>query len=302
MIECEHAQLMTQSQAQLKEQSSVDAQGWQAKLDLKFEYDGQRSYLAFKEHLGPLRVQRPFYPEGREGACHVYLLHPPGGVVGGDALTICVDVAESAHALITTPAAGKFYRSASEFAVQSQAFNVASEAILEWLPQDNIFFSGAKVRMKTRVNLGVNARFIGWDISCFGRVPANEPFETGVFNGALEVWQDGQPLFIERACIDGGGDILQARWGMAGYSVVGSLICIGEYADLVDQVTAHVKEDVRLLSSDGLFTVTQVSGSLVCRYLGRHGEDAKAYFASALACIRPAALGEAFHRPRIWDT
>ncbi len=287
---------------QLTRADASDGPGWQAKLNLKFKHDGQRSYLAFREHLGPLRVQRPFYPEGGAEACHVYLLHPPGGVVGGDILSIHVDVATKAHALVTTPAAGKFYRSAGETAVQTQIFDVADAGVLEWLPQDNIIFSGAKARVTTRVNLVGDARFIGWDMTCLGRVSAGQPFDSGELRSALEVWRQGQPLFVERACIDGGSEILHARWGLAGYSVVGTLICVGEYPELVGRINDEVKKECRLLSDDGFFTATQLSGGLVCRYLGHHGEDAKAYFTAALRHIRPVALGREFHRPRIWDT
>ena len=85
--------------------------GWVARLALRFEQRAGRTVLAHRSHEGPLAVQKPFYPEG--DVCHVYLLHPPGGVVGGDRLTIEIEVASDAHAVITTPAAGKFYRSAA---------------------------------------------------------------------------------------------------------------------------------------------------------------------------------------------
>lgn len=287
----------------LQEQLNAEGgSGWRAHLDLQFKYEVERSYLAYRQHVGPLRVQRPFYPEGSSEACHVYLLHPPGGVVGGDALQINVDVEQAAHALITTPAAGKFYRSAGSYAKQQQNLTVAQGAVLEWLPQENIVFSGAKVEMATRVELAPQARFIGCDISCMGRVSSGKPFVAGKFNSRFEVWQQGRPLYIERTLFDSESEIMHARWGMAGYSVVGSLLCTGEYPTLVEEVRAHVKHKVRLLDSNYLFTVTQHSGGLLCRYLGHYGEDAKACFAAALECIRPKVLGREFHRPRIWDT
>src|SRR3569832_593156 len=116
---------------------------WHARLELGFEVCGGRSSLTSRRHHGPLRVQRPFYPEGA-GVCHVYVLHPPGGVVGGDELLIDVAVEAGAHALITTPAAGKFYRSGGAVARQRQTLRVAEAAVLEWLPQPALLksFSG----------------------------------------------------------------------------------------------------------------------------------------------------------------
>ena len=43
-----------------------------------------------RRHEGPFCIQRPFYPG--DGACHVYLLHPPGGLAAGDELDLDVDV------------------------------------------------------------------------------------------------------------------------------------------------------------------------------------------------------------------
>ena len=81
----------------------ADAGGWRAELSLGFTaepvVDGPRdgapaaplTRLTTRAHRGPLVVQRPFYPEG-PGVPHVYLLHPPGGIVGGDSLRVEVSV------------------------------------------------------------------------------------------------------------------------------------------------------------------------------------------------------------------
>ncbi len=54
--------------------------GWKANLSLEFKATALRTVISKREHKGPLAIQRPFYPE--DDVCHVYLLHPPGGVVG----------------------------------------------------------------------------------------------------------------------------------------------------------------------------------------------------------------------------
>ena len=237
--------------------------GWLAELELRFEHAQQRSFLAFKRHCGPLRVQRPFYPEGADKACHVYLLHPPGGVVGGDELHININAEKNAHAVVTTPAAGKFYRSAGPFSFQTQELVLDEKAIVEWLPQENIVFSGARANMCTRVQLASQSRFIGWEITCLGSAPTNELFTTGNFNTRFEVWRGKHPIFIECSAIEGGGDILTSRWGMAGFTVMGSLFCEGSYPGLVEKVREHVCR-VSEVNEDYFFTVTQLEGGLVC--------------------------------------
>ena len=152
------------------------AAGWLASIRLGFSAPGEKTLLKERRHQGPLKVQRPFYPEGP--ACHVYLLHPPGGVVGGDRLNIDVDVQSGAHALITTPGASKFYRSAGPLALQQQTLQVHG-GILEWLPQENILFPGANIKLESRIQLDASARFIGWEVHCLGRPVIDETVRPG---------------------------------------------------------------------------------------------------------------------------
>ena len=130
---------------------------WRAHLELRFERRQKSTVLTHRKHVGPLLVQRPFYPE-QDGTCHVYLVHPPGGVVGGDELRIDVDVRESSQCLITTPAASKFYRSSGQVAEQTANLSVAPTGRLEWLPQETILFEGAKVTQAATVSLADEAR------------------------------------------------------------------------------------------------------------------------------------------------
>ena len=160
--------------------------GWRAQLNLGFSNSNNKTILSHRKHNGPLQVQKPFYPEFN-GTCHLYILHPPGGVVGGDRLYIYVDVNPNAHALITTPAAGKFYRSAGPVARQEQVIKVAPKGTLEWFPSENIIFAGAKAQIKTRIELSRDSNFMGWEISCLGRPASNENFSQGELDQRFEI-------------------------------------------------------------------------------------------------------------------
>lgn len=282
------------AQAQIAER---DDSGWRASLQLGFERRGARSVCHRRLHQGPLRIQRPFYPEG-DGVCHVYLLHPPGGVVGGDELNIDIDVSGAAAALLTTPAAGKFYRSAGPLARQRQTLKVAAGATLEWLPQETIVFAGASAAMTTRVNLQGDARFMGWEILCLGRPGSGERFASGALSQTWEIRRDGKPLFIERAVYDGDDAALNASWGLAGQPVCGSLVCVGDYAAALDEIRAATAA----LPGEGLFSVSQLAEVLVCRYLGGHSDEAKDYFVKAWEILRPLLAQRAACAPRIWAT
>lgn len=282
--------------------------GWQARLSLGFQRRNDRTILERCAHRGPLRVQRPFYPEG-DGVCHVALLHPPGGVVGGDELHIDAVLASGASALITTPAAGKFYRSAGPRARQIQHLRVAADATLEWLPQENIVYNGARVHALTRIELQGNAGFLGWEIFCLGRPAADEMFVAGEYRQDFELWRDGEPLYLERGRYIGDDAVLDARWGLQGQPVCATLVCAGSPTGLVDAIRAGW-EDMkprspsapRLAGEEVSATVTQLDGALICRYLGPSATRARRLFTLAWGLLRPALLGRPPCPPRFWNT
>lgn len=170
--------------------------GWQATLDLRFQQAGGKTVLASAQHVGPLTVQRPFYPE--EETCHLYLLHPPGGIVGGDELTISAHLAPGCHTLITMPGASKFYRSSGAQALVRQQLTPCPAGNPEWLPQDAIFFPGANARLFTTFHLCASSRLLARDLLCLGRPVIGETFSHGTLSNRLEVWVDDEPLLVER--------------------------------------------------------------------------------------------------------
>ena len=272
--------------------------GWEASLALEFSARDRRSVLTRRAHHGPLHVQKPFYPEA-DGTCHMYVLHPPGGVVGGDALHIDLTLHQNAQALVTTPAATKFYRSPECFAAQTLRAHIADAATLEWLPQETIVFDSAWARNSTRVELASNARFIGWEVVCLGR-PANlETFTRGVWKQHFEVWRDRVPLFIERSDVRGGAAVLTQPWGWSSYSISGVLVCA---ADLPRELLHRLRESCAALQREGVFSATQLRGALVCRYLGQHAQHARVCFQRAWEILRPEYLDKAAIMPRIWNT
>ena len=271
--------------------------GWKAQLELEFSKLDNRSFLSHRRHFGPLQVQKPFYPE-LNGACHVYILHPPGGVVGGARLNISINVNPNSHTLITTPAAGKFYRSAGSFATQQQTLKIAPKGILEWLPSENILFSGAKARIKTKVELSCDSHFLGWEISCLGRPAAGEIFDQGELDQRFEVWQEGSPLRLERLKLKGGDPILKAKWGMLKFPVIGSMICVTQKTGLVESL-----RKINDLSMDQeLFSATQMKGAILCYFLGNSAERARKYFIRAWKILRQEVIGPEAIEPRIWRT
>ena len=191
---------------------------WHGHLQLDYRRDAERT-LMHDRHDGPLRVLASLYPEG-EGICHNVLVHPPGGLVGGDDLGIEVDLADAAHALITTPGAMRFYRSLGAPAAQCLRARLAAGARLEWLPLETIAFSGCIGRNAMRFELARGAEMIGWDVLALGLPASNLAFERGSFEQRIEL----PGRWLERGVIDAADTrLLDSPLGWAGHRVLATL-------------------------------------------------------------------------------
>lgn len=276
------------------------APAWHAALHLAFARTGERTVLRDNRHHGPLRVQKALYPEG-EGVCQAIVLHPPSGIAGGDHLLISATVGAGAHAQLTTPGAGKWYRSGGPEASQRLELTVEEGAALEWLPQETIVFDGARARMETRVRLAADSRFIGWDILCLGRAAAGERFEHGRFDLLCRVERGGAPIWLERGGFDGADPMLASPAGWAGRGVGGTLLCA--FPDLPRQAAGLLEALRAIAPGDGAsHGITALPGVLVARYLGDNSEAARLWFARLWQTLRPACCGRPAVPPRIWNT
>jgi len=273
--------------------------GWQGSLELEVERRDGRSILSRSAHSGPLRVQRAFYPEG-EGSCHVYVLHPPGGVVSGDRLALSVHAHADSAVLLTTPGATKLYRARAhgDRAQLTQCFQAEEGAAIEWLPQDTIAFDGSQTRIDTTVELAARAVYAGWEIVCLGRPAAKEQFTYGSLESRVRIRRAGVPCLLERAKYEGGDTVLTAPWGLRGQPVVGTFLIAAPNA-----VSAWVDAVREQLGETGpCFALTLVSGIVVARYIGASTLEARSLFERIFRLLRPYYLGREAVFPRIWRT
>jgi urease accessory protein len=312
---------MTRPPAALIETRAAGAPGggWQARLELQFQAAEGRTRLAHRRHHGPLLVQRIFHPEPPAGVpalaaepCHAYVLHPPGGVVSGDEIQLDVEILAQAHALLTTPAAGKFYRRAQcgasgptrdgneggepRLARLTQTLHVTG-GVLEWLPQENIFYPEAAVELRTRVRLEAGARFIGWEISCLGLPASRAGLGAGSVRQSFELWQADAPLLLERLNIEPG--CAAARWGLAGRSALGTWLAFPAGASQLERARAQAAV---LNCADMTLACTLVDGALSCRGIAARADRLKQGFIDLWCALRADLLGRPAVLPRIWAT
>ena len=269
--------------------------GWLATLDLEIAFNGSASVLVGNRHHGPLRVQKALYPEGVQ-TVHAIVVHPPGGIRSGDRLQIDAKVGPAAHAFVTTPGAAKWYRrnDGDGDATQSVQLWAGDGAVLEWMPQETIYFNGAQAAQRHIVHLGAGARYIGCEVMCFGRQASGERFERGQLRLHSEIWCGRQLVWYEQARLQAGSDALEGPFGLDGETVCASLTAVGP------PLPAALQAQIREL--DPALGASQLKSVFMARLLCSDGERARRVMTRAWQLLRPHLIGRQAHHPRIWAT
>ena len=273
---------------------------WHASLQLDYTLEGTRT-VARHAHNGPLRILQSLYPEG-DAVCHNVLVHPPGGLVGGDTLDITATVGPGAHGLVTTPGATRFYRSHGELALQRTHLTLAEGTRLEWLPLEALCYNACNAENHLTLNLAPGAECMGWDVTALGLPHAGQPFETGRFVQHIEA----PGLWLERGVIDAADHrLLESPLGLAGQRCMASLFfVVGTPLERARRDTAldaarAVMDAHALKASAG---ATSPNGQvLVVRALAPQVEPAMQLLRQVRAAWRAALWQLYAEPPRIWS-
>lgn len=272
---------------------------WQATLDLTYQRRADTTVVHHR-HSGPLRLFRSLYPEG-PGICHNVVVHPPGGLVAGDTLTLNVALEAGAHALVSTPGATRFYRSDGEAATQQVQLNLAEGARLEWLPLETIAYPGCLAHNTLNATLAPGAELLAWDVTALGLPGAGQPFDRGCLQQRMAI--DG--LWLEQARIDAQDrHLLDAPLGLAGHRCLGTLVLASgtpwpreRREHLLDAVRATLPDDLAALPAGATCPNPQ---TLVLRAAAPLVEPLMALFQQVWARLRAEAWQLGHTVPRIW--
>ena len=272
---------------------------WHAQLDLQYRRDDQRTVLRHA-HTGPLRILKSLYPEGH-GICHNVIVHPPGGLVGGDVLVVNAHAAAQSHGLLATPGATRFYRSDGPATEQRVALTLDEGARLEWLPLEAIAYPGCLAHNTLRATLAEGAEMIGWDVCALGLPTAGQPFDRGSLTQHLEI----PGLWLERSHIDAADTrLLESPLGLGGHKCMGTL-WLASGTPLTRERREHLLEVVRAVLGDEhgvpVGATCPNPRMLVVRAVAPLVEPLMALFQRVWATLRTEAWGLRNTPPRIWS-
>ncbi|MEM6988241.1 MAG: urease accessory protein UreD [Pseudomonadota bacterium] len=263
---------------------------WRASLSMQFRHNGSQTVLRHR-HVGPLRIQKPLYPE--PNCCQVHLLHPPAGIVGGDELGITMDLAAHSHAQVLTPGASLVYKSAGPTAQIATHCSIAEDARLEYLPHETIHFNGARSRAHTRLDLAKGARLIWRETHCFGRPTSGETFTQGSMRWRTDLYREAAPFWSETTRVNAPNWTTDTA-GMRSYAYTGTL--------LASPVSRVEYEALRTQFADAHTALSCVDNLLIARYLGDDVQKWRATSAALWQALRPTVIGSRATTPRIWAT
>ena len=272
---------------------------WLGRLSLDYQRQQGRTVLHHASD-GPLRILKSLYPEG-DAVCHNVIVHPPGGLVGGDVLDIQVRVGAGAHGLISTPGATRFYASDEAPATQQVALTLAPGARLEWLPLESIAYPGCLANNHWRASLEGDAELMAWDVCALGLPAARQPFNTGRFHQRLEI----PGLWLEQATLDAGdAHLMNARLGLAGHRCLGTMLLASGQPlarERREQLLESARSALQDLPADVHAGVTSPNPHMVVvRMLAPVVEPLMAGLQRVWASLREAAWNMDTAAPRIW--
>jgi len=272
----------------------------QAKLSLKFAAIDDTTRLVERDRFGPLLVQKPLYPEGDE-ICHVVIIHPPGGVVSGDQLEMSAQAGPSAKVQITTPGAAKWYKSTGRTARQTIKIDVDKGGLMEWLPQETIFFNNTNVAIDHQVTLNGDAMYLGCEILCFGRTLSGEVFNNGKINQRTAIKRDEKIIWFEQISLNGEDSGQNRSLSLGNHTICATLLFTGK--TIPNTVIDQARLECKIISKDiGQFGVSQLKSVLVARYLGNSSEIARQVMLCCWNLFRQEYFGRNGTVPRMWNT
>jgi urease accessory protein len=175
------------------------------RLDLAFAADAdRRSYLQRQYASYPFHVCRVHYHDtDHPGLATLYVQSCSGGIYEDDRLDVTLAAAQGAEAYVSTQAATVVHSMPSGSASQRVGIKCEGGSYLEYLPDPQILFPGARFRSEVAVRLSGNGVALVSD-SFLSHDPAGrDDMFAAYFSEIIIENEAGKALAIDRLKVDG---------------------------------------------------------------------------------------------------
>jgi urease accessory protein len=266
-------------------------------VGLSFTGAPEGTRLAELYQRAPLRVLFPREPA--TGVTMAVLLTTSGGMVGGDDFAISIDAGENAWALVTTQAAEKIYRSLGTDAGIDVALKAATNAWLEWMPQETILFDGSRLVRTTTIDLAPGARLLTGEMLIFGRIARGELFARGRLRDTWRVSRAGRLLWHDALALeDDIPPLIEARAGLGAAAAIATLLYAGD-----EDPQRHLPFVRALIDADRIrAAATCVNGVLIVRALAHDAMRLRLWLMRVWRGARAHLAALPPTLPRVWLT
>ncbi|MFM9942259.1 MAG: urease accessory protein UreD [Hyphomicrobiaceae bacterium] len=247
-----------------------------------------RTRVTDLEERGGWRVRFPELADG--GDLEAISINTGGGILGGDHVRSAIEV-ESGHLCVASQAAERIYRSLGPPAIIETSMALGDGARLDWLPQETILFSSARLQRRYDVAMATTAQLLMVETIVLGRTASGEAVRDGSLSDQWRVHRGGKLIFAEATRL--AGDMHTHMQGPA----IGDGARAMAVVLLVAPMAEHKLETVRAVCNGAELDcgVSAWNGMLTARLMAR---DAAA-LRQTVVRVAEAAMGRRL--PRVWS-
>ncbi len=171
--------------------------------DLAFERRGAKTIAHRAYQSGTVKLRFPKDHHNTSSSLDCVLINLGGGLTGGDCLTLSASLGTESHAVLTTQACEKIYRSLGNAARIENRFFIGPKARLDYLAQPGIFFDQAHLQRSTHIDMANDATYMGLDAMIFGRAAMGEIVQHGTLHDRCYITRGGKLIHAEHFRLSG---------------------------------------------------------------------------------------------------
>ncbi len=207
-------------------------------------------------------------PNTHDGSLEAVLINTAGGLTGGDVLHWSVDIAAAGHAVLTTQACERIYRSIGGEAQVTTTLGVGAGAHLDWLPQETILFAGSRLDRRIEIDLAAGASLTAVEAILLGRDAMGETAMDAALEDRWRIRRDGRLIHAEATRLAGSSSERNSSSLLAGHRALATIVHIAPDADAAARRCSSVRA---LLPGGQPIAASAIGERLVVRALAHSG-------------------------------